>query len=76
MIVFILYALVPTALEDITEIMSLETFVLAPIFFIIGIICMICWLKDRRTTKKNGRKLIEKIEEIEKNNINNILGGW
>ena len=73
MIVFILYMLVPTALEDITEIMSLETFVLAPIFFIIGIICMICWLKDRRTTKKKGGEHIEETKAIKSEDIDNIF---
>ena len=76
MIFFILQLLIPKSAEDVSELMGLDMYILAPIFLVLGIVCMICWLKDRRTTKKNGRKLIEKIEEIENNNIDNIFRGW
>lgn len=48
MIYFILQFFIPSEIEDITELMSLDTYMLAPIFLILGIICMICWLNDRR----------------------------
>lgn len=48
MIYFILQLFAPNIAEDISELMSLDSYILTPIFLILGIACMICWLKDKR----------------------------
>lgn len=51
MIYFIIQLFAPNTAEDISELMSLDTGIIAPIFMVMGIICMICWLKDRKEKK-------------------------
>jgi len=55
MIYFILQFFIPSEIEDITELMSQDTYMLAPIFMIIVSVCLIKWMIENHN-KDNGDK--------------------
>lgn len=52
MIYFILQYFIPSEIEDITELMSLDTYMLAPIFMVLVSVCLIIWLMDRHNKNR------------------------
>ena len=52
MIYYILQFFIPSEIEDISELMSLDTYILAPIFMAFVSVCLIIWLIDRHNKNK------------------------
>ena len=55
MIYFILQYFIPSEIEDITELMSLDTYMLAPIFMIIVSVCLIMWMLGNHNKDKGDK---------------------
>ena len=55
MIYFILQYFIPSEIEDITELMSLDTYMLAPIFMIIVSVSLIMWMLGNHNKDKGDK---------------------